>query len=358
MKRTKLHEKADFTNKNIYVGIDTHKKDWNISLLYEKDYLKSFTQPPSAEALEKFLRREYPGANYYCGYEAGFFGFSIQRQLSSKGISCIVVHPADIPHTGKEKTIKRDATDSKKIAMALATNRAVAIHVPADMTEQDRSLVRYRVRLQRDITRLKSRIKSILFQFGISIPPNYGNSWSKNFVNWLVGIERIEGFARITLNHMIDQFQRLRELLLKVNSDLRALQRSARYRRPIELLMSIPGVGPITALTFLTEIENIKRFSNFRQLNSFVGFYPMEYSSGEYDHKGKITIRKNAHLRRLLVESSWTAVRLDPAMTQVYQEWKLRMTGKRAIIKIARKLLSRMRYVLIHETEYVRGIVR
>lgn len=358
MNSTKLHQKADFTNKNIYVGMDVHKKSWHITVFYEKDYLRGFTQVPSVNALETFLKREYPGANYLCGYEAGFSGFWVQRQLSQKGIPCAVLHPADIPQTGKDKIVKRDPLDSKKIAKALSSGDAIPIYVPEELMEQDRSIIRYRVRLQRDITRAKTRIKSLLFQFGVEIPARFEKSWSKNFVNWLIETDLVNGYTRLTLNHMIDQFQLLRQLLLKVNSDVRALQRSDRYKKQMTFLMSIPGIGPLTAITFLTEIGDIHRFSSFRKLNSFVGFYPMEHSTGEHDRKGNITIRKNAHLRRMMVEASWIAVRYDPALTQTYHEWKTRMTGKRAIIKIARKLLSRMRYVLVNETEYQRGIVR
>jgi transposase len=101
-----LHQLSEFTGINIYVGMDVHKKSWNISLFYGSDFLRSHTQPASVEALEKLLRREFPGANYMCGYESGFFGSRIQRQLAKKGIACKVLHAAGIPQTGKRKTAK------------------------------------------------------------------------------------------------------------------------------------------------------------------------------------------------------------------------------------------------------------
>ena len=126
----------------------------------------------------------------------------------------------------------------------------------------------------------------------------------------------------------------------------------------MSILTSIPGIGPLTAITLLTEIGDIKRFNSFRQLNSFVGLYPMEFSSGEHEHKGNITFRHNQYLRNLLIEASWTAIRHDPALLLVYEDWKHRMTGKRAIVKVTRKLLSRIRHVWVHEISYVKGVVK
>lgn len=358
MNTTKLHQKADFSNRNIFVGMDIHKKSWSVSIYCEQDYLRTFTQPPQTEALVKLLHRDYPGGTYTCGYEAGLFGFWIQRSLQAQKINCKVIHPSDIPQSGKRKTIKRDSIDSRGIAQALALKLVESIYVPDQETERDRTIIRYRHRLQQDIRRCKNRIQGLLFQFGIEIPANYRSSWSKKFIVWLKEIEPSLGSAGSTLNHMIAQLELLRKTLLEVNTNIRSLQKSEKYCRKVELLRSIPGIGALSAITILTELADIRRFSNFRQLNSYVGLYPMEFSSGENDWKGSITVRKNDFLRSLLIEVAWISVRHDPALTQVFQDWKLRMTAKRAIVKVARKLLSRIRFVLCNEMYYETGIIK
>ena len=85
---------------------------------------------------------------------------------------------------------------------------------------------------------------------------------------------------------------------------------------------------------------------------------PTEFSSGESEKKGSITPRHHVLLRSLLIEMSWSAVRLDPSMTLAYNEYKQRMTGKRAIIRIARKLLNRIYFVLNKQQAYEKGIVK
>ena len=83
----------------------------------------------------------------------------------------------------------------------------------------------------------------------------------------------------------------------------------------------------------------------------------MCHSSGEKEGIGDITVRKHAILRCYLVEAAWIAIRKDPAMTMAYEEYKKRMNGNKAIVKIARKLVNRIFFVLKRKTEYVPGVV-
>ena len=110
---------TNFANQTIYVGLDVHKRSWNAALYLNDQYLRNIHQPPSPQALYKFLKSMYPGADYICAYEGGKFGYWIQRELKSKGVECIVVNPADIPGTHKDEVNKTDPRDARGIAMAL-----------------------------------------------------------------------------------------------------------------------------------------------------------------------------------------------------------------------------------------------
>ena len=132
--------------------------------------------------------------------------------------------------------------------------------------------------------------------------------------------------------------------------------RSERYATNIALLTGIPGVGPLTSLYFLLEIGDVNRFAGFDQLNNFVGFYPGSSSSGEKQQDTGISKRRHKMLRSMLVEASWVAVRRDPAMYETYKELLKRMKGNAAIVRIARKLLRRMRNVLISRQPYEIGV--
>ena len=136
------------------------------------------------------------------------------------------------------------------------------------------------------------------------------------------------------------------------------MSQSERYKKNGELLLSIPGIGLVTAMSFLTEIEDILRFENIDKFCSFVGLIPMTSSSGERDVVGNLTKRQNKILRSLIIESSWIAIRNDPALMMAYQKLIKRMEPTKAIIRIAKKMLNRIRYVLKSQEIYECSVVK
>jgi transposase len=136
--------KIDFTGQNIYVGFDARKKSWRVTVMAEDTIYKTFTQPPNPEILHNYLSRNFPGASYHSAYEAGFCGYWIHDKLLSFGIKSIVVNPADIPTTDKERVQKDDSRDSRKIARSLMSGTLTPIYIPSLKTQRDRSLLRTR----------------------------------------------------------------------------------------------------------------------------------------------------------------------------------------------------------------------
>jgi transposase len=352
--------KTNFENQTIYVGLDVHKRSWNAALYLNDQYLRNIHQPPSPQALYKFLQASYPGANYVCAYEGGKFGYWIQRQLKSRGVECLVVNPADIPATHKDEVSKTDARDARGIAMALQCGQLRGIYIPDVRQESDRCLVRHRKKIWRDLVRCKNRIKGFLDYTGVILPDKFSNSnWSRNFMVWLSAIPFEFPSSRTTLDYMIREAELLRKELLSISNDIRKLMRSKEYKELYYLLRTVTGIGPLTAASLLTEIGDMKRFPSFYELNSFIGLLPSEHSSGERELKGRLTIRRHRQLRSDLVECAWTAKRTDPALSLFYSEQlKKGKEAKLIIVKIARKLLSRIRYVWLSEKPYERGVTK
>ncbi len=106
---------------------------------------------------------------------------------------------------------------------------------------------------------------------------------------------------------------------------------------------SAPGFGPISSRVCANELGNLKRFSNERKLFSYTGLTPREDSSGEKVHRGHITKQGNRHIRGILIEAAWRAIRLDPALARFYQKVCGHAGAKRAIVAVARKLIGRIR---------------
>lgn len=356
---SKILEKPDFQGQIIYVGIDVHLKSWNISIYCDDIFLKTFNQPACPDTLKNFLAKHYPGADFHCTYESGFCGFWIQRQLEDSGIKCSVVNAADVPQTDKGVKNKTDQIDSRRLAQALKSGYLQANYIPDQELEADRQLVRTNSRLNNDIVRAKNRVKSHLYRMGIEIPDRFSKSnWSNQFIKWLKSLDQLSVSDKSVLKLQINLVEYLKVQKLEVLKQIRSLMKKERYSQIAKYLYSVPGIGPLTTARLITEIGEIKRFSSFKQLNCFIGFYPTEHSSGEMTRKGRMTSRGHHGLRSALLESAWIAIRTDPAMTITYQNLKIKIGGKRAIIKIARKLLSRIRHVWLYQEIYEKGMVK
>lgn len=348
----------NFAGQDIYCGIDVHKKDWSVCILDDERELRCLSQPPQPAILAAYLKRNYPQANFKAVFEAGFCGYWIQQELSRQGVSCIITHPADVPTTDKDKRQKTDRVDCRKLAQGLRQGSLKALYIPSQQLIEDRSLVRAREQLVQDQTRCKNRILSWLYFFGIVIPEGYKKSthFSKRFISWLEQLDISEN-ARSSLQAKLAVLQSIRHQLLVANGSLRKMANSPRYQKLVELLLGIPGIGITNALIFVTELADISRFKSFDHLSSYAGLKPDIYCSSDTLIVKGITSRCNTLVREALIESTWKALAGDPALLMAYKEYTKRMHYNKAIIRIAKKLLRRIQYVLVHQTPYVTGVV-
>lgn len=349
---TNLAKSIDFSGQKIYVGLDVHALNWNVTTCSDHLILKTFHMAADPNLLVNYLNSNYPGAAFEIAYEAGFSGFWLQRKLQQMNFQCIVVNPGDVPQTNKNALNKTDKIDSKRIALALRTKQIKGIFIPSETQEDDRIILRQRAQLVKSITRTKNMIKSYLHYKGIEIPKPFKKHTSKKYIAWLKSIEHKEASSRLALDQKIRHLEFLRNELSEATKHIRILMKSDYYIQPTAVLRSIPGIGEIICYAFLTEIGDIKRFGSFKACNSFVGFCPTEHSSGQSVHKGKITPRHNKILRSLLVETAWISIRIDPSLTLYYSKLIKRMSGKRAIIRVARKLLNRIYNLWIKNIKY------
>lgn len=349
-----MKQKINFTGQNIYIGFDVHKKDWKVTIMSENIVHKTYSQAPKPELLVNYLRKNFPGANYHSAYEAGFCGYWIHYELKRLGVNSIIVNPADIPTTQKEKVFKEDKRDSRKIAKTLSNGDLTAIHVPQVSTIEHRALVRTRSAIVSDVSRYKNRIKSFLMFHGIEVPEQFQkNNWSKIFIEWLRGIKLTQNAGDESKTTLMDTYLILREQVLKSTRQVRILSRCEPYAKNMELLQTVPGIGLIHGMTILTEIENIERFRNNDHFCSFIGLTPGSHSSGDKENDTGITFRSHGSLRESFVEASWIAVAKDPAMMLTFHKYCKRMEKNKAIIRIAKKLACRVQYVLRERKAYI-----
>ena len=349
----------DFEGQDIYVGIDVHLNSWTVSIYSSHLEHKTFRQDPLADTLLRYLKRHFPGARYHGVYEAGYVGFWIYEALAAEGVDRMVINPADVPTTGRERSFKHDPVDARKLPRALRAGQLRPIYVPSREAIEDRQLVRLRGRLISKQTRVKNQIKALVRHFGITFPPEFARRhWSRAFIRWLESLAQPgEGMqyqsGAVALGLLLDELHTLRRQILEATRAIRALARTDRYCRRTEFLMTLKGIGLVSAMVLLTELVNIKRFRSLDHLASFVGLVPGKRASGESNPTQRLTNRCSSQLRYILIESAWVAARKDPALNRDFERLAVRMKKSEAIIRIAKKQLARIRFVLKNERPYV-----
>ncbi|HEY9341075.1 MAG TPA: IS110 family transposase [Hanamia sp.] len=357
---TKVRE-LDFKGTTIFCGLDVHKVSWRVNIRDTELELKDFTQPANPNLLHKHLTKNYPGAKYKVGYEAGFCGFGIQRELTALGIECVLLNAADIPKGDKDRRQKNDKRDARSISQELSTKKDLkSLYVPSPAWEHARTLVRNRQQQISDSTRCKCRIWHFLYFSSLPIPDKAetGQYWSRKFIKKLEDMD-CGGSAELkaALQLKIQDHLHKRELVLQSTRAIRKMYRQEAYWPLMQLILSIPGIGEINAAIILFELQDILRFKTFDNLCSYAGLVPDTDDSGETKKNKGLTHRRNTYLREALIESSWVLVKKDPAMLMKYKDYCKRMHKNKAIIKITRHLLARINYVLRKQTPYVSGLV-
>jgi transposase len=338
MPTTNLQKTNDFTGQNFHVGLDVHKNSWAVTIRSLGIEVAHFTQPPGAEALSNYLKREFPGGSYHSAYEAGFCGTGTHEQLCKLGIKNILVHAADIPSTDKQKKNKTDLHDSRAIAVHLERGNLHGIYVLSQEQQELRSLFRLRECKVIDTTRANNRLKSFLMYYGIIIPETVSKrgDLTGRALGWL-DIELGSAAGTIVLQQYIAELKYQRKQLFQLTKTLRE-HVMAHDKQTYINLISIPGMGCITAVGLMTEIGDFRRFVDPDDYSSYLGLCPWEDSSGDCIKTKGMQPRCNSHLRPLLIEASWHAIRKSRNLFAYYSKHAGGKNGKKAIVKVARKL--------------------
>ncbi|HAF29998.1 MAG TPA: IS110 family transposase [Bacteroidales bacterium] len=353
MKKLKV---LNFNGQNIYVGIDCHLKSWKVTIYSVEFELTTFSQDPEPGILINYLKRNFPGAKFKCVYEAGFSGFWMQREFKKHGIDCIIAHPADIPTMDKEKKQKSDKIDSRKLSRSLKNNEIEGIYVPSLELQEAKSLVRTRERIVSDIVRVKNRIKFFLMYHGIKLNSYGKRNWSKKFMNELKSVKLKTSAGQLALFTFIKELEFLIHQEKELKNSIVKLSKEALFATNVRLLLTVPSIGITTAMIFLSEIGDIRRFKTLDQLCSYFALIPNTHSSGEKENTGRNTKRGNKFLKYIIIECAWVAVRKDPGLLSYYKKQIVNKEPNKAIIKVAKKLLNRIKTVLNEQIEYQVGL--
>jgi transposase len=282
-------------------------------------------------------------------YEAGFCGFWAHRKLREQGVYNIVTNAADVPTKSRERDKKKDRVDSRKLARELQNGSLDAIYVPSVPSQDLRSLCRLRRKLMGHSTRLKNRIKQHLHFRGIGIASGTSH-WSASFIAQLEALcPEGKDPGADTLRTIVDELKDQRK---RITETTKRLRHYAAPIKEVQLLRTVPGIGFLSAVTLYTELIDMSRFNSLDTLSAYVGLVPGSRDSGDKHRDAGITSIGNRHLRYVLIEAAWTAVRIDAEMLRLFSGYCRKQKKNKAIVKIAKKLLGRIRHIWIHQEAY------
>jgi transposase len=359
-------EKGTTRGTGTYVGLDVHKAGISVALLREGESKSECWQIQNDERslrkLAKKLLMESAG-DVVCCYEAGPCGYAVQRWLASHGVCCEVVAPALIPVKPGER-VKTDRRDARKLAELLRACLLTTVRPPTLPEEAVRELCRTRESEKQERRRWQQRITSLLLRRGIRW--DGVSSWTVKHQSWLRALRLAQAADQIVLDHYLLALEQVQARISALEVSLQEFAEQEPYRGPVGWLRCFRGVNTVTAMTVLSELHDLRRFTSPRDLMGYLGLTPSEYSSSDRTRRGKITKAGNGHVRRILVESAWhyrhpakvtaplrarragqptqVIAIADKAQTRLSRRyWRLVNRGKphaKAIVAVARELVG------------------
>ena len=344
----------------IMIACDLHDKTMLLKIACGREAAETVSFPNSSAGRKRLIveltRRSQAagGAEVVFAYEASGQGFGLYDELTEAGFICYVLAPTKIARSAQHRRRKTDEEDAEQILQllrghVLAGNPLPSVWVPDLQTRDDRELVRTRQDLAEKIALLKTQIQSLLKRNHLGRPDGLGKGWTRLFWAWLRGLAQ-DRTTSVGLRTMLASLMRQldfyeREVKHLDTHELVELVNSERYLAQVQQLVRLSGVGVLTALIFLTELGDLKRFTNRRQLSAYLGLAPSSHESGEQsDRKGHITRQGPSRVRRVLCQAAWARVRAKGPDREAYERLKLKnpKRTKVAVVAIMRRLAVRM----------------
>lgn len=292
-----------------YIGLDVHKKTIVIAVAPrgrgEVSYRGEIANKPKAiQKLVKQLNKEFHGELLLFSYEAGPCGYDLYHQLVELGQACEVVAPSLIPRKAGDH-VKTDRRDAILLARLSRAAELTAVWVPTQEQEAIRDLTRAREDMKSMEKTTKQRLGAFLLRYG-RIYEEGKVRWTETHFNWLEKIKFDIPTQQIVMQEYIDALKEIQQRVANLKRHMVAALETWSLGPVVKELIALRGIDIISAMTIMAELGDISRFDSPRQLMAFLGLVPSEYSSGGKRRQGKITKTGNGHVRRLLVESSWS----------------------------------------------------
>ena len=327
----------------LYIGIDVHKQNLQVCALDESSNVVRQCRIPN----------DQQSVN-------GFFGSLGQARVALEAchnwgllydLLCLIgldVHICDAREARLigHNRVKTDKNDAYRLAALLKSGFLPECYVPSGDCRELRELVRARAGARRMTTRIKNQIHAILSSNWVKHP--YSDLFGKAGREFLVSVQ-VNDCSKMLILSKLALLDSIEEQVSVLGAEI---VRRARIDKRAMLLMTLPGVGELTALVILSEIGEIGRFGQAKSLVNFAGLHPGEDSSGERTRRSRITKEGSAWLRWVLVEAAYHTVKQEGKVRDLYLRVLERKGHNKAIVAAAREVLVAIYWMLTRMEPY------
>jgi len=329
----------------VYCGVDFHARKQTISYLTtENGEVQQAELHHEQDNIRGFYAKLLSQGPVIVGFETSGYAAWFEELLEELGCEIWIGMPAAIRRQARRRQ-KNDRRDADLILELMLRGDFPRLHRYTAASREVLQQLRYRHRLVKLRTIVVNSLQYLALSRGVSL---------RTKLLTARGQERIKQLSLPP--HLVQQrdemCQLLQELTQKIETAEGWLDLRAKQDAQVQRLMSHPGIGPLTGLCLVYTLERVERFANPRKVTAYVGFDPVEDSSGERQRMGAISKQGSRLLRFLLVEAGQVAVRSDPDLKAVYWRVQLRRNHQKAKVAVARRLLVRAFIMLREEIDY------
>jgi len=327
-----------------YTGIDLHRKTSFFTTIDESGHVITKANLSNDERrILEYL--EALGAETRIVVESTANWYWLYDLLTDNGFDVVISNPVKTKAIASAR-IKNDKLDSHMLAQLLRADLVARAHASSRTARQLKELLRHRSRLVRDCVRMKNRIHAILAKNNLSAPASdlFGQKG-------LVFLQQtpLPVYHRQQVETYLGLYQTIKAQVTELTA---SVHRQAKETMAAQLLMTIPGVGPITAMTLIAEIEDIGRFPSYRHLASYAGLVPALDASADKQRLGHITKQGSPSLRTALVEAAQAATRTRSKLNVFFRRRIVRAGYRKAIVATAHKIIQYAYFILRDQAPY------
>lgn len=333
-----------------YAGIDVSLKEVFISILDSSGkVLKEGSVKNNPSAIDGFLAA-FKGSYDRIGLESGQFSIYLSKELKALGYDITCVDARHMAAGLSARINKNDKNDARGIANMLRAGLYKEVYIKSDSECEQKILLQSRRQLVEQRKRLRNTVRGLLKLYGYTVEAQSGD---KKFADAVRKCSNgLSAAVHLSFSSTMTVLEVVVESIAKLDKEL---IRVARHIPDCRLLMTTPGVGVVTAMTYITTIGEAARFKDSAMVGAYLGLTPKQYASGEVNRQGSISRMGSSQCRSMLYEAAHVLLVRCKRKCNI-RTWGLKLAKKKgmkkAIVAVARKLAVTMHRMLINQAEF------